>query len=188
MTLIELLVVVAIIGIIATIGFVVINSGADDARDGTRLLELKSLEGAVERYYITNSNFPKPTGGKTCAPVSEIATALGITAPTGPVNNEEYWYLVEYDGATAGTAADKPTDYRLITTLTEGNVALSGDVDGNPTGATGDSLKEQGASGNQAICDCTDTGISTIDKTTAATADQMTSGTNLSKYCLGRDT
>lgn len=62
-TLIELLVVVAIIGLLATLSIVAINSARSRARDSKRLADIKILYDAVTFYSINNGDYPVVAGG-----------------------------------------------------------------------------------------------------------------------------
>ena len=57
-TLIELLVVVAIIGILAGVVLVAVNSARARSRDAKRMADLKQLASALELYFLTNSTYP----------------------------------------------------------------------------------------------------------------------------------
>ena len=60
-TLIELMVVIAIIGILASIVIVSLNSSKGNARDTQRKQDLENIQGALEVYYSTNANYPVGT-------------------------------------------------------------------------------------------------------------------------------
>ena len=61
-TLIELLVVISIIGLLASIVLVSVNSARVKARDARRMSDLKQLQLALEMYYDSNNAYPS-TGG-----------------------------------------------------------------------------------------------------------------------------
>jgi len=61
-TLIELLVVISIIGFLATLALVSLNSARIKARDTRRMSDLKQLQLALEMYFDSNSAYPS-TGG-----------------------------------------------------------------------------------------------------------------------------
>jgi type II secretion system protein G len=101
-TLIELLVVIVIIGIIATIVMISINSTRIKARDAKRVADIKQMQAALELYFADNLSYPTSwtvgqalvSGGKT------LMTAF----PTNPrprndgdCNDTDYGYL----GATS---------------------------------------------------------------------------------------
>ena len=58
-TLIELLVVVAIIGVLASIVLSSLSSARASARDSRRLAEVRSLQSALELYYLDNGEYPQ---------------------------------------------------------------------------------------------------------------------------------
>ncbi|MFH1894943.1 MAG: prepilin-type N-terminal cleavage/methylation domain-containing protein [Patescibacteria group bacterium] len=61
-TLIELLVAIAIIGLLASIVTVSVNSARAKARDGKRHGEANTLRTALELYYADNDKYPTATG------------------------------------------------------------------------------------------------------------------------------
>ena len=65
-TLIELLIVIAIIGLLASIAFVALNSARKDARDTKRLADMKQIVLALDLYYEKNGAFPANTDSE-CA-------------------------------------------------------------------------------------------------------------------------
>jgi len=58
-TLIELLVVIAVIGLLATIISVSVNSARTKSRDAQRIADLKQIQTALEMYYDTYNYYPK---------------------------------------------------------------------------------------------------------------------------------
>ena len=61
---VELLVVIAIIGALATIVLYAVGKARSSSRDGTRIAEAKEFMGALEIYYVDNSQYPA-SGGST---------------------------------------------------------------------------------------------------------------------------
>jgi prepilin-type N-terminal cleavage/methylation domain-containing protein len=64
-TLIELLVVVAIIGLLASIVLVSLNSARAKARDARRVADLRQIQIALEMFYDQQGRYPQNSGG-TC--------------------------------------------------------------------------------------------------------------------------
>lgn len=62
-TLIELLVVVAIIGVLASVVLVSLDSARARARDATRIQNIKSIEQALELYRIDHGHLPNNSDG-----------------------------------------------------------------------------------------------------------------------------
>jgi prepilin-type N-terminal cleavage/methylation domain-containing protein len=83
-TLIELLIVVSLIGILATIVYLIINPSAasERTRDSQRITALKTIQTALDLYQTENRRFPTTTSGGTPinAPV-EVASLGAILAP-----------------------------------------------------------------------------------------------------------
>ena len=63
-TLIELLVVIAVIGLLASVVLVALNSARKKARDAKRLADVAQIEKGLELYYAANNQYP-PSGGAT---------------------------------------------------------------------------------------------------------------------------
>ncbi|HHH12272.1 MAG TPA: prepilin-type N-terminal cleavage/methylation domain-containing protein, partial [Candidatus Moranbacteria bacterium] len=57
-TLIELLIVIAIIGILASIILVNLAGARAKARDAERLTQIKSVQNALELYFLDNNRYP----------------------------------------------------------------------------------------------------------------------------------
>ncbi len=62
-TLIELLVVIAIIGLLSTLSVVALSSARLQARDSSRLSDIKNTQTALELYYVDNNEYPDITMG-----------------------------------------------------------------------------------------------------------------------------
>ncbi|MBU1291944.1 type II secretion system GspH family protein [Patescibacteria group bacterium] len=117
-TLIELLVVITIIGLLASIVLVSLNSARAKARDARRVADLYQIVLALELYYDTNGTYPNPGWGWR----SECPSWGGFTAnnvipgltpnymgsfPSDPAmnkSNSTYCYLYLSNG----------TDYALL--------------------------------------------------------------------------
>ncbi|MFT6829194.1 MAG: prepilin-type N-terminal cleavage/methylation domain-containing protein [Candidatus Paceibacteria bacterium] len=84
-TLIELLVVVAIIGILAAIVLGSLSDARSKARDANRLAGIKTIQTALEIYYLDNGTYPLMNVGSHIN-WSDLETALGTTLPVDPQN------------------------------------------------------------------------------------------------------
>jgi len=74
-TLIELLVVIFIIGLLASIVVVSVQTARVKARDAKRKADIRSLKTAIELYANDNKQYPGPNDG-TFQSMSTLATAL----------------------------------------------------------------------------------------------------------------
>lgn len=59
-TMIELIVVIALMGILATIGFSAYSTSMQAGRDNRRKLDLKNIASALQMYYADHGIYPKP--------------------------------------------------------------------------------------------------------------------------------
>lgn len=85
-TLIELLLVVAIIAILATIGFAIYLRLLQNARDAKRQSDLRTIQSALEQYYADNFNYPSSLN-----PLSSGSKVYITTIPQDPrVTNYSY--------------------------------------------------------------------------------------------------
>ena len=86
-TLIELLVVVAIIGLLATLSIVALNTARAKARDAKRVGDMKQVQTALELYFSDNGSYPASiTFGSPIATNSVTYMAQAPIAPT-PFDN-----------------------------------------------------------------------------------------------------
>jgi len=85
-TLIEMLIVVAIIGILASIVVVGLNTSRKQARDTRRLADLRGIQTALELYYNKNGYYPGGIG-------ADLQT-VGITVPVDPLTGAPYSYTL----------------------------------------------------------------------------------------------
>ena len=129
--------VIAIIGLLASIVLVSLNTARQKARDSRRLSDLRQVALALELYYDNNNNaYPLITAGCTSANwQNQMTTALEgggymTEVPIDPLNGATYWYAYS---STLTTGAEYVLKARLELA---GNPAFVTDVDGEPLGCT----------------------------------------------------
>ncbi len=106
-TLIELLVVIAIIAILASIVIAAISKASANSRDSQRLINLKNLQVAVERYYDVNNRYPS-TGGNwqgLCSTFNYSGTYT-TSGPNGYIPNLAPTYIPKLPVDPRQTAGD----------------------------------------------------------------------------------
>jgi prepilin-type N-terminal cleavage/methylation domain-containing protein len=82
-TLIELLVVVAIIGLLATLSIVALNTARAKARDAKRVGDVKQIQTALELYYNDQGAYPvSATSGTAISSGTTVYMSVVPTAPT----------------------------------------------------------------------------------------------------------
>ncbi|OGE78208.1 MAG: hypothetical protein A2751_03565 [Candidatus Doudnabacteria bacterium RIFCSPHIGHO2_01_FULL_46_14] len=62
-TLIELLVVISVIGLLASVILISLNSARAKARDAKRIADIRQIQKALELYYDQNNEYPRYDGG-----------------------------------------------------------------------------------------------------------------------------
>lgn len=123
-TLIELLVVISIIGLLASVALVSLNSARAKARDARRIADKKQMITALNLYYSANNTWPASVGGgywSCLAPSSEscwggqytgldsLVTAVQPYVASFPKNNADsgtraFDRLIYIDNTPANTA------------------------------------------------------------------------------------
>jgi prepilin-type N-terminal cleavage/methylation domain-containing protein len=114
-TLLELLVVISIIGLLASVVSVSLNSSRANARDVRRIADIRQMQLALELYFDSNNNYPGEAGwcdsskGVTATNCSGFVSnswpSGGIIAveqqgfmsklPIDPINSADYYYGYE---------------------------------------------------------------------------------------------
>lgn len=133
-TIVELLIVIVVIGILAAIVIVAFNGVQGRAKDTQRDNDLKSVQKALELYYIDNGGYPICNG--TGTNVAPFANSSGLLAscladelipkyigalPEDPTNDNaqyEYRYAAGYKKNTSGSFGftNGPTDNYILGT------------------------------------------------------------------------
>jgi len=123
-TLIELLVVVAIIGLLATLSIVALNTARAKARDARRVADIKQIQTALELYYNDQGVYPGTAASLTptymaTVPLAPVPSndgncAAGVTAYTYTMTDSNRSYNLSYclgaatGGLTAGIGTATP--------------------------------------------------------------------------------
>jgi len=119
-TLIELLIVIAIIGILASVVIVSLVVAREKARDAKRLKEIKSIQSALEVYFLQNGRYPDgelpnwDIGNQISPFIPLLATYIGRTLSVDPtaIGGNGYFYY-RYPAGTSGCPAGKGAFYVL---------------------------------------------------------------------------
>ncbi|MEK7628474.1 MAG: type II secretion system protein [Patescibacteria group bacterium] len=90
-SIIELLVVVAIIALLASLGFASFNIARTKARDARRVQDMKELQKALAQYIVNTGVFPIAVSSTTLTGTDSVSTAL-IAAETIPVISKDPLY------------------------------------------------------------------------------------------------
>ena len=149
-TLIELLVVVAIMGLLASLAIVALNTARARARDARRVSDIKQIQTALELYYMDNYKYPASTDGAIeglCLSATNdfLAACSGTTymgqVPSSPkprtdgaCDNSLYTY-------TAVEVGDNGTDLSYFITYCLGHATgdiAAGEHHGTPAGIADD--------------------------------------------------
>lgn len=112
-TLIEMLVVVAVIGILATMIIIGLNSVRQPTRDARRAADLKQIQNGLEIYYSKNTAYPAATTW-----IADLQTATNSKIPSDPLGGSTVYYYCVL--AVSGTNQR----YTLGAQLEESNSSL----------------------------------------------------------------
>ena len=121
-TLIELLVVVAIIGLLATLSIVALNTARAKARDARRVADIKQIQTALELYYNDTGLYPTL--------IASLSPAYMGTVPAGPTPADNPTLCA------TSTYSYTPTSSNASYTLTYCLGALTGGMAAGPATAT----------------------------------------------------
>ncbi|MDP3800007.1 MAG: type II secretion system protein [bacterium] len=125
-TLVELLVVITIIGILATVVLVSLNSARSKARDAKRLGDVRQIALALEFCYNDIGKYlPASTFPAVAAPMTCSGTTYITNMPADSSGNN-YTYAVDNDS--------NPQKYVIASILETLNSALNTDRDGTVYG------------------------------------------------------
>jgi len=122
-TLIELLVVISVIGLLASVVLVALNSARLKARDAKRKADLKQLNTALNLYYQDNNAYPNCVGWVYSTDPTWNTTSCLYTAlkpylsklPLDPTNNSNSpWVTGDYSYAYISSANSNLQDYDLV--------------------------------------------------------------------------
>lgn len=151
-TLIELLVVIAIIGLLSTLAVVSLNNARQKSRDAKRVSDIKSIQTALELYYVDNDSYPVGTAlelgeGTDCTTACDtISSTNGIAASA---SGTTYMGLIPTDPNSTGTECTGSGDaagctYSYSAFQSDGTTACASEpcaqyeIDFYLEGATGD--------------------------------------------------
>lgn len=115
-TLIELLVVISIIGILAAVVLTVISPSKlrSKARDSKRINHLKSIQAAVEFYYLTNKEYPKSSSGSASwIVVNGVSDTLSQALVGTYIQSMPRDPLYDLAGTQITDPCSTPTNYRF---------------------------------------------------------------------------
>ena len=147
-TLIELLVVIAIIGILSSIVLVSLTAARSKARDARRIVDVRTIQLALEQYYGENLVYPTSAYSTSAKGLNETGKAIYLaTVPTDPnssvacvtsgttAGKQASCYIYVALSASGGATCDQ---YHLGATLelsNNSNLLQDGDKAPNASGA-----------------------------------------------------
>lgn len=127
-TLVELLVVIVIIGIVASITFVSLNSVRAKARDSKRIADIRQFQMALEMYRNDNGVYPSfATSGQVL-----MSSSTGVTymakIPTAPGSNSNDIYTYQSVSSSVSYTIAYQLEKPLESTTTLASIATPGQV------------------------------------------------------------
>lgn len=108
-TILELIIVVAIIGILLTILFTLLDESREKGRDAKRLRETREISSALELYFVTNERYPTAAGeskdeedyiditGEDYVSTDLVEGGHIPRMPTDPLQRDPYLYRYDTD-------------------------------------------------------------------------------------------
>ena len=123
-TLIELLVTIAIIAILAAVGFTVYNSAQKSARISKRIQDLDAIKQAIETFKSTTGKYPSlplGTAANSFVCLNALTTANTLVPtympliPDDPQTATNCYQYVSNHVEAAGDLGPKATDYKVRT-------------------------------------------------------------------------
>ena len=110
-TLIELLVVIAIIGLLSTLAVVSLNNARQKSRDAKRVSDIKSIQTALELYYVDSGSYPSGTGlalgaGGDCTNSSACDTISSSNGISDSASGTTYMGLIPGDPSNPSAECD----------------------------------------------------------------------------------
>ncbi len=139
-TLIELLIVIAIIGLLATIVLVSLNSARSKARNTKRVSDLRQVQLGAEIYYDKNGDYPATVA-------AAVADGSMAAEPKDPDTDAIYVFCrtADFQAYTVGAQLEDPADARTVKLMQSS--ALAANVPCTPGG-----WSNCGASGTGRYC------------------------------------
>ncbi len=116
-TLAELIIVVSILALLAGVLIPKVQTHLKTVRDQRRLSDVKTLQKAIEQYYVDNGQFPPQEPGDNGWDDSfrgEFIPALVLEGflsdfPTDPINDNQYYYQYRLYNTRNGNGCGSPT-------------------------------------------------------------------------------